>query len=163
MPRPQRLRCVSFMPDVTYYKPRGIPLGMLEEVNLTVDELEALRLADLENQDQVKAASQMKISQSTFQRILATAHKKISEALIYGKAIRIEGGEYSLNKKIERQLKCESCGHTWQIPFGTGKRGIEMKCPQCDSGLVHRIDYGGHGFGRQWWGYKSKLKIKSEK
>ena len=94
MPRPKRPRSVGFLPGVTYFKPQGVSLSLLEEVNLTVDELEALRLADLENLDQIKAAKKMKISQSTFQRILTAAHKKIAKALVSGCAISVKGGDY---------------------------------------------------------------------
>lgn len=96
MPRPKRFRWVSFRPGVTYFKPRGIPLRFLEEVKLEVDELEALRLADYQSMDQIKAAKKMKVSQSTFQRILTSARKKVSEGLVKGKAIRIEGGKVRL-------------------------------------------------------------------
>lgn len=89
MTRPIKPRRVIFDPNVTYFKPRAIPLSMLEEVDLAVDELEALRLCDLKDLDQVEAAKKMGISQSTLQRILALAHKKIAEALIKGKAIKI--------------------------------------------------------------------------
>lgn len=89
MTRPIKPRRVIFDPNVTYFKPRAIPLSMLEEVDLAVDELEALRLCDLKDLDQVEAAKKMGISQSTLQRILASAHKKIAEALIKGKAIKI--------------------------------------------------------------------------
>jgi len=88
-PRPIKPRRVSFDPNVTYFKPRAIPLSMLEEVDLAVDELEALRLCDLKGLDQVEAAKRMKISQSTLQRILERARKKVAEALIDGKAIKI--------------------------------------------------------------------------
>lgn len=98
MPRPKRLRCIKFLPDITYFKPRGVPLRMLDEVELTVDELEALRLADYQNLDQIKAAKSMKISQSTFQRILTSARKKVSQALVNGKAIKIHGGKFRLIK-----------------------------------------------------------------
>lgn len=98
MPRPKILRFISFLPGVTYFKPRGIPLRMLEEVELTVDELEALRLADYQNLDQTKAAKSMKISQSTFQRILTSARKKVSNALVTGKAIKIHGGKFRFIK-----------------------------------------------------------------
>jgi predicted DNA-binding protein (UPF0251 family) len=90
MARPIKQRQVRFEPNVTYFKPRAIPLSMLEEVDLGVDELEALRLCDLKNLDQITAAKKMKVSQSTLQRILASAHKKIAEALIKGKAIKIK-------------------------------------------------------------------------
>ena len=88
-PRPIKPRRVSFDPNVTYFKPRAIPLSMLEEIDLKVDELEALRLCDLENLEQKEAAREMKISQSTLSRILRSARKKIAKALIEGKAIKI--------------------------------------------------------------------------
>ena len=90
MVRPQKPRKVSFDPNVTYFKPRAIPLSELEEINLKADELEALRLCDLKNLGQAVAAKKMKVSQSTLQRILASARKKVTEALIKGKAIRIK-------------------------------------------------------------------------
>jgi len=89
MVRPIKPRRISFSPNVTYFKPRAVPLSILEEVNLSVDELEAVRLCDFKEQDQVDAAKKMKVSQSTLQRILNSAHKKIAEALIEGKAIKI--------------------------------------------------------------------------
>jgi len=76
MVRPKKPRRVSFSPNVIYFKPRAIPLSQLEEVELTLDELEALRLCDLKNLDQEKAAKKMKISQSTLSRILISARKK---------------------------------------------------------------------------------------
>jgi len=81
---------VRFNPDVIYFKPQGIPLRMLEEVVLRADELEALKLYDVDGLEQTKAAEKMKISQPTFARILDSAYKKIADALIKGKAIRIE-------------------------------------------------------------------------
>jgi len=89
MIRPVKLRRVRFDPNVTYFKPRAVPLSLLEEIDLGIDELEALRLCDFKNLDQIEAAKKMKISQSTLQRILSSARKKIAEALIEGKAIKI--------------------------------------------------------------------------
>lgn len=89
MVRPLKPRRVFFDPSVTYFKPRAVPLSMLEEVDLSIDELESLRLCDFKGLDQIDAAKKMKISQSTLQRILASARKKVSEALIKGKAIKI--------------------------------------------------------------------------
>jgi predicted DNA-binding protein (UPF0251 family) len=89
MVRPIKQRKISFDPNVTYFKPRAIPLVELEEVDLNVDELEALRLCDYEELNQTKAAKRMGISQSTLQRILTSARKKVSEALTKGKAIKI--------------------------------------------------------------------------
>lgn len=90
MPRPKIPRCLRFRPNVYYFKPRGIPLRMLEEVVLKPDELEALKLHDLDDLEQKEAALKMKISQPTFARILNSAYKKIAEGIIKGKAIRIE-------------------------------------------------------------------------
>ncbi len=90
MTRPVKPRRVAFNPNVTYFKPRAVPLSELEEVDLNIDELEALRLCDLKNLNQEQAAKRMKISQSTLQRILTSARKKIADALIHGKAIDIE-------------------------------------------------------------------------
>lgn len=90
MPRPKLPRCLRFTPGVYYFKPRGIPLRLLEEIVLLPDELEALKLYEVDGLEQTKAAGKMKISQPTFARILTSANKKIAEAIIKGKAIRIE-------------------------------------------------------------------------
>ena len=92
MIRPRKIRCINFEPQVTYFKPRGIPLFLLEEVVLTMDELEAIRLKNYAGLEQIDCAKKMKISQSTFQRILTLANKKIAHALVLGKAIKIQGG-----------------------------------------------------------------------
>lgn len=89
MVRPVKPRRVLFDPGVSYFKPRAIPLSILDEVDLTIDELEALRLCDLKDLEQKEAAKKMKISQSTLQRILTSARKKVTEALTEGKAIKI--------------------------------------------------------------------------
>jgi len=85
------------MPQANYYKPRGIPLSVLQHINLTFDELEAIRLADLEGMYQEKAAEKMNISRQTFGRIIESAHKKIADALVNGKALSIEGGTIELD------------------------------------------------------------------
>jgi uncharacterized protein len=89
MPRPRLCRRIRFNPKVTYFKPRGVPLRVLEIVELTAEEVEALRLKNIKDLEQTEAAKKMKTSQSTFQRILASANKKVSEALVEGKAIKI--------------------------------------------------------------------------
>lgn len=89
MVRPIKKRKVIFDPNVTYFKPRAVPLAELEEVDLASDELEALRLCDFQKLGQTRAAKKMGISQSTLQRILTSARRKIAEALIKGKAIKI--------------------------------------------------------------------------
>lgn len=89
MARPIKPRKIIFDPKVTYFKPRAMPLSELKETVLTTGELETIRLHDLGNCNQAKCAKKMNISASTFQRILNSAHKKIAEALIEGKAIKI--------------------------------------------------------------------------
>ena len=90
MARPHKPRCIDFDPSVIYFKPRAIPLSELQEIDLHSDELEALRLCDFENFDQAAAAKKLKVSRSTLQRILSSARRKVSGALVEGKAIRIE-------------------------------------------------------------------------
>ena len=90
MPRQKIPRCVRFKPNVYYFKPQGIPLRFLEETVLFPDELEALKLYEVDGLAQTAAAKKMKISQPTFARILESANKKIAQAIIAGKAIRIE-------------------------------------------------------------------------
>ncbi len=89
MPRPRCYRRVRFSPRVSYFKPRGIPLRELEVVTLSMEEMEALRLKNTKGLSQIECAKRMRTSQSTFQRILVSAYRKISQALIEGKAIEI--------------------------------------------------------------------------
>lgn len=90
MARPKKCRCIESRPNATYFKPRGIPLIELEEVCISLDEFEALRLADYEGLYHKDSAVNMKISRPTFSRILNEAHRKIAECLLKGKALRIE-------------------------------------------------------------------------
>lgn len=92
MARPKKQRCICIDPEITYFKPRAVPLSALEQVELELDELEAIRYKDLQSLPQEKCAKKMKISISTFQRILNKAHKKIASALLCGKAIAINKG-----------------------------------------------------------------------
>jgi len=89
MPRPRLNRKITFNPKVTYFKPQGVPMRFLDIVELTAEEVEALRLKNEKGMDQEEAAKMMKTSRSTFQRILTSAYKKITNALIEGKAIKI--------------------------------------------------------------------------
>ncbi len=92
MPRPCRCRRVRCNPDKNYFKPRGMPVNELEEINLTLDELEAIRLADFMELYQEDAAKRMNISRQTFGNIINSAHKKIADVLLNAKALKIEGG-----------------------------------------------------------------------
>ena len=103
MARPKKNRWVCCEPEVTFFKPRGIPLIELEEVCLTVEEFKAVRLKDLEELGQEPTAVKMRISQSTVHRTLMPAHRKTADALVNGKAIRIEGGSYIIKKTRARE------------------------------------------------------------
>ncbi|MDP2862373.1 MAG: DUF134 domain-containing protein [Desulfobacterales bacterium] len=98
MTRPKCCRKIGCIPDVNYYKPRGIPSSLLEEVVLTLDEFEAIKLADFEGLYQEQAAAKMDISRQTFGRIIDSAHRKIADVLIHGKALKIAGGEVRVGK-----------------------------------------------------------------
>ncbi len=89
MSRPRLNRRVCFNPNVTYFKPRGVPMSTLDIVELTLEETEALRLKNVDGLSQNECAKKMNTSQSTFQRILSSAYNKISDAIINGKAIKI--------------------------------------------------------------------------
>jgi uncharacterized protein len=135
MARPKCPRLIGALPNITFFKPRAIPLAELEEVALSFDEYEAIRLADFKGLYQEEAASQMGISRPTFGRIIESAHKKIADALINGKAIKIEGGVISMAQK--RLFQCSDCEHYWEIPFGTGRPAA---CPSCQSSNFCRAD-----------------------
>ena len=89
MPRPRLRRHLQFDPEVTFYKPNGIPLKQLKIMELTHEEWESLRLKNVEELSQIQAAEEMNTSQSTFQRIYTSAQKKVSTAIISGMAIKI--------------------------------------------------------------------------
>ncbi len=105
MPRPQRRRCIRTMPGTCLFGPLGTPSGEHSEVTLSLDEYEALRLADYEGLYQEAAALRMGVSRQTFGRILEGAHKKVAEALVYGKILRLEGGNTILTKEEKRAMK----------------------------------------------------------
>lgn len=94
MARPKRRRNIAFEPDVVLFKPAGTHSFELETVILEMEELEAIRLKDFQEKPQAESAEKMGISQPTFHRLLLNARKKISDALVNGKAIKIEGGHY---------------------------------------------------------------------
>ena len=154
MPRPVICRRVWFQPGTTYFKPAGVRMAGLIDTVLTVDEFEAIRLKDFEEIDQIEAAKKMNISQPTFNRLLRSARKKIADAVVNGKAIRIQGGVY---KMVQRPIQpgmgrgrragrgfggpamncvCPKCGYKEQK-----QRGIpcaNMKCPKCRSPMIRR-------------------------
>ena len=106
-------RKVSFIPPVTYFKPAGIPINNLDEINLLIEEAEAIRLKDLEGLEQEDCAQRMNVSRTTFSRILDSARQKVADVLLNGKAIRIEGGNFEM---AVRRFRCIA-GHEWDVSF----------------------------------------------
>ena len=104
MGRPKKCRWVENEPGVTYFKPRGIPLRSLQQVVITVDELEAMRLADFLEMTQEEVAQRLQVSRPTVTRMLSRAHRAVAEALVHGKAICIHGGDYRVGQP------CQYCG-----------------------------------------------------
>ena len=156
MARPRRIRRISFQPDVTYFKPAGVPMMRLKETTLSFDELEAIRLVDSEGLEQSKAGKKMKISQSTLSRLLKEGRKKLADAVTKGYAIKIQGGNFKMVQPIRRGLGrgsgrgfggrgrmggfaagssgncvCPKCGH--KESHQTGVPCYQKKCPNCQS------------------------------
>ena len=151
MSRPPKCRRVAFAPGVTYFKPAGIPLRSLEEIQLSVEEIEAIRLKDIEGLEQEQGAENMNISRPTFQRVLTSARQKIADALLNGKAIRIGGGNFEMSPLCYR---C-AVGHEWEVPYITISTPPQS-CPTCNTSDVVLIQppsmVWGRGGGRCWQG-----------
>lgn len=141
MSRPLKCRRVAFLPDMSYFKPAGIPLRSLEEVQLSVDEIEALRLKDLEGLEQEESAEKMNISRPTFQRVLASARRKVADVLLNGKAIRIEGGNFEV---VSRRFRCMR-GHEWEI--NSLDNIPPVICPTCNTPDIQPVLSSGYGHG----------------
>ncbi len=137
MPRKPKSRKVAQLPHQTYFKPAGIPLRHLQEEVIRVEELEAIRLKDLVGLEQEVCAKQMGISRATFFRIINSARSALARALIEGKAIRIEGGNYNFSPGSEA---CSHCGFSasniqgekGQTEEDKGPSAAkEISCPRC--------------------------------
>jgi predicted DNA-binding protein (UPF0251 family) len=128
MARPKKKRKIRCNPASYYFKPRGISLIDLDEIELAQDELEAIRLADLNGLFQEDAAAKMLVSRTTFGRIIDRAHQKIADAIINGKAIRISD---RLPKSINNKSKqgCSHCGRR------SNARLQNNKCDKCLSNV----------------------------
>jgi predicted DNA-binding protein (UPF0251 family) len=120
---------------------------MLEDVHLTVDEVEALRLKEIEELDQETGAEKMEISRPTFQRILASARKKTADAVLNGKAIRIEGGIFAMSNCAYRCFY----GHEWDVTFEEMTSEPPEFCPTCDTPRIEPVLVTGHGRRRRGW------------
>jgi uncharacterized protein len=136
--RPTCRRIVSELPEHRYFKPAGIPMSLLREVTLSVDEFEALRLADILGLYQDEAARRMGVSRATFGRIVETARRKSAEALLHGQALRIEGGTYMEGKQYSDAAHasciCPKCGTTVAHQRGIPCR--ETRCPSCNGAML---------------------------
>ena len=126
MPRPKCSRQITAMPGRACFQPEGAMPSSCQEVHLTLDEYEAIRLADLEGLYQEQAALRMNISRQTFGRIIGAAHRKLADVLVNGKVLKIEGGVVSL--KAETQVRCPRCRRAFSPDCG--KRN-ERNCPRC--------------------------------
>jgi predicted DNA-binding protein (UPF0251 family) len=136
MARPVKWRCVDFVPQATYFKPAGIPLYSMEDVRLSIEDLEGL--------EQEECAERMHISRPTFHRVLESARKKLADALINGKAIRVEGGNFEMSA---RRFRCNNDGHEWEVPFEAMISAPSPVCPECN-GFDTQPAYPAAGFGR---------------
>jgi len=149
MPRPRRRRKVRFGPDITRFRPEGVKESYLEESILTIDEFEAVRLKDLEGLDQEESAKKMNISQPTFHRLIKSARKKIADAIVKGKAIKIEGGVFRMVGPGRGRGRmggfamgpggtcvCPSCKH--EVSHQRGIPCYKVKCPKCGNPMVRK-------------------------
>jgi len=147
MPRPRRIRRICFQPDALFFKPAGIPLRHLVESILTFEEFEAIRLVDYEGMEQEKAAKQMKISQPTLSRLLLSGRKKIADALVNSKSIKIEGGTYKMIRGMGRgrmggpfaagpggNCICPKCGY--KMPHKAGVPCYKQECQKCGAKMT---------------------------
>ncbi|MCG8473109.1 MAG: DUF134 domain-containing protein [Desulfobacterales bacterium] len=135
MVRPKKERVVGVPTGLSYFKPGGIPLRKLEETQLSVDELEAFRLCDLEQLSHEEAGRRMNVSRATLGRIVRQARRKVADALVNAKALKVEGGNYRIMEEL-RLFACSGCGKRWEEPYGTGR---PAGCPGCDSDRFHRV------------------------
>lgn len=125
-------RRVNSIPRITYFKPSGVTLAQLQEVILSVEEAEAIRLKDMEGLEHEECARKMKISRSTFARELNSGRQKVADALTNGKAIRIYGGNFEMT---ERRFRCVN-NHEWMIPFEVMTNSQPITCPTCHSSMI---------------------------
>ena len=139
MPRPKSNRIVYEPPIYTEFKPVGSRGQALEVIDLTLDEFEALRLADQQAMSHAEAADEMEISRSTFTRLIEGARKKLADFIIQGKLLSINGGNIHFRNNI---IKCQSCGYMFKINFNQ----TITECPVCKSDNLLNLAGGfGHG------------------
>lgn len=128
MPRPKKWRRIEFVPEHTVFKPAGVPKKNLDTIQLQVEELEAMRLKDIEGLNQAECAERMSVSRQTFQLIIDSARNKVAIALTEGKGIHIGGGNYTMKLCNYVCLEC-------QKPFTLNFEG-DRSCPNCGSDKI---------------------------
>lgn len=133
MPRPLKLRCIERIPRIGHFMPDNLSGNQVESVSLSFEEVESLRLKDLEGLGHEASAQRMRISRPTFHRILELAHKKVADALVNGKVIHIEGGSCCLSQS---RFICNDDGHEWNVPFDMLANGNPILCPNCSSANI---------------------------
>lgn len=138
-------RRVAFIPEVTYFTPAGVAPGIAQEVRLPIEEVEAIRLKDLEGLEQEQCAQSMRVSRTTFARILGLARQKIADAILNGKAVRIEGGKFEM---AMRRFRCRG-GHEWDVPFEVMIGARPQFCPACNTPSITPIQPPGFRRSRQ--------------
>ncbi len=139
MSRTKKQKMVQAPPLFTSFKPAGVMRGELESVSLSLDEFEAIRLADYLQMDHLDAAVEMEISRSTFSRLVERARKKMALLLIEGKELSVEGGNVHFKKN---RIKCLDCGYIFSLDMNTSFED----CPECKSTNIKNLARGfGHG------------------
>jgi hypothetical protein len=131
--RPTCPRIVSSLPEVSFFKPQGVPMKDLEVNRLSVEELEAMVLVDMRDMEQEDAAKKMGVSRRTLARELSSGRKKLLDALVSGKAIEIKGGNYISSSA--RLFVCGGCGKVWDAASGSGR---PQSCPSCSGTDIRR-------------------------
>jgi len=151
MARPVKLRYVAQLPGTGFFRPVGIAANALQGVCLSVEEVESIRLKDLEGLEQEECAQRMHISRPTFHRIVESARRKLADALINGKAIQIEGGNFGLPQS---RFRCNNDGHEWNVPFEALANRLPLSCPICASMNIQPMPLPpfGRGYGRRFRG-----------
>ncbi|MDD2458116.1 MAG: DUF134 domain-containing protein [Eubacteriales bacterium] len=131
MARPVKWRKIGQIPQVLKFIPADSD-RMQGANSLKLEELEAIRLKDLQDLDQIDCAREMGVSRPTFQRILLSARWKIADSLVNGKAIQIDGGHYTRNIC---PIRCLDCGREWQESYEKIEQTAQLdpECPKCHS------------------------------
>ena len=143
MARPVIKKIVNTIPLYAYFKPQGIPMTNLKIETLSFEEIEALKLKDVENMDQETAAEKMGISRSTFQRIVKSARYKLVKSVIEGRALKVEGGNYIPSDKVIKK-QCLKGKHHYYVRKDDlisqekdFKSISKIKCPECGERIMN--------------------------